>query len=155
MSWHFWLSDKTVRKFQELPIHCQRQNSSLGILVSSKVKWILAGVCWKGASNESGVVVNDDFRFFRSLYLSNHHIQGHKNYILLCSPLMALTWRRIRWPWMILNVHFAIIPSALAGKWPNRHQTCTRRSPGKPASRVCSKSRSAFHQRGTVALAGW
>jgi len=23
MSWHFWLSDKTVRKFAQLPIYCQ------------------------------------------------------------------------------------------------------------------------------------
>jgi len=30
----------------------------------------------------------------------------------------------------------------LAGKWPDRHQTCTRWSPGKPASRLCSRSRS-------------
>ena len=30
----------------------------------------------------------------------------------------------------------------LAGKWPDRHQTCTRWSPGKPASRVFSRSRS-------------
>jgi len=27
------------------------------------------------ASNESGVVENGDFRFFRSLYLSNFHTQ--------------------------------------------------------------------------------
>ena len=30
----------------------------------------------------------------------------------------------------------------LAGKWPNRDQTCTRWSSGKPASRVCSRSKS-------------
>ena len=24
MIWRFWLWDKTVRKFEELPIHCQR-----------------------------------------------------------------------------------------------------------------------------------
>jgi len=30
----------------------------------------------------------------------------------------------------------------LAGNWPDRHQTCTRWSPGKPASRMCSRSRS-------------
>ena len=30
----------------------------------------------------------------------------------------------------------------LPGKWPDRDQTCTRWSPGKPASRVCSRSRS-------------
>jgi len=30
----------------------------------------------------------------------------------------------------------------LAGKWSDRYQTCTWWSPGKPASRVCSRSRS-------------
>jgi len=30
----------------------------------------------------------------------------------------------------------------LPGKWPDRHQTCTLWSPGEPASRVCSRSRS-------------
>jgi len=30
----------------------------------------------------------------------------------------------------------------LADKWPDRHQTCTRWTPGQRASRVCSKSRS-------------
>ena len=30
----------------------------------------------------------------------------------------------------------------LAGKWPDRHQTCTRSTPGQRASRVCSRSRS-------------
>jgi len=34
-------------------------------------------------SNESGVVVNGDFRFFRSLYLPNFHSQGHNYYSLL------------------------------------------------------------------------
>jgi len=29
----------------------------------------------------------------------------------------------------------------LAGKWLDRHQTCTQWSPDKPASRVCSRSR--------------
>jgi len=44
----------------------------------------------EGASNESGVVVNGDFRFFRSLYLPNLHIQGHNYYIVPCSPLVVL-----------------------------------------------------------------
>jgi len=44
----------------------------------------------EGTSNESGVVVNGDFRFFRSLYLPNLHIQGQNYYIVLCSPLVAL-----------------------------------------------------------------
>ena len=51
---------------------------------------IFAGFDREGASNESGVVVNGDFRFFCSLYLRNLHIQGHNYYIVLCSPLLAL-----------------------------------------------------------------
>ena len=111
MNWRFWLSDKTVRKFEELPIYCRRQNCSPGILVSSKVRfmWIFAGVyARQGASNESGVVVNGDFRFFRSIYLPNLHIQGHKYYIVLCSPLVTLHLRRYGWRWMNLNGHFAL-----------------------------------------------
>jgi len=55
MIWRFWLSDKTVRKFEELPIYCQRQNCSPGILVSSKVwfivtRWFL----------ENGLLLNPD-----------------------------------------------------------------------------------------------
>ena len=110
MSWHLWLSDKTVRKFEELPIYCQQENCSPWNLVPSKVRfiWIFQGVCWRGASNECGVIVNGDFRFFRSLYLPNHHIHGHNYYTVLCSPLVALHWHRNGWPWMTLNGYFAL-----------------------------------------------
>jgi len=47
------------------------------------------GGCWRGASNESGVVVNGDFRLFRSVYVPGLHIQGHNYYIVVCSPLVA------------------------------------------------------------------
>ena len=42
---------KTVEKFVELPIHCQRQNCSPGILVSSKARCMLkiAGFAGEGA----------------------------------------------------------------------------------------------------------
>ena len=43
---------------------------------------IRGGLLERGA-NGSGVVVNGDFRFFRSLYLPNLHIQGHNYYIVL------------------------------------------------------------------------
>jgi len=117
MNWRFWLSGKTVRKFEELPIHCQRQNCSPGNLVFSKVRfmWIFAGFAGEGASNEWGVVVNGDFRFFRSLYLLNLHIQGHNYHIVLCSPLVALHWRRNGWPWMTLNGHFALKSGSNSG----------------------------------------
>ena len=76
MGWRLRLSDKTVQKLAELPIYNQGQKCSLGILVSSKVRFmgIFAGFAGEGASNESGVLKNGDFRFFRSLYLPNLHI---------------------------------------------------------------------------------
>jgi len=45
---------------------------------------IREGSLENGGSNESGVVENGDFRFFRSSYLSNFHIQGH-NILLYCT----------------------------------------------------------------------
>ena len=109
----------------------QQQKCIPGIAVSSEIKFmrIFGGVLWlggfkwewgprkwrfslifagKGASNDSVVVQNGDFRFFRSLYLPNLHIQGHNYYIVLCSPLVALHWRRNGWPWMTLSGHFAL-----------------------------------------------
>ena len=74
----------------------------------------------EGASNECGVVVNGDFRFFRSLYLPNLHIHGHNYYIVLCSLLVALHWHRNKWPSMTLNGHFCIkIWSELGIQWVN------------------------------------
>ena len=40
MNWRFWISDKTLRKFEELRIYCQRQNCNPGILVSRKVRFM-------------------------------------------------------------------------------------------------------------------
>jgi len=69
MGWHLRLSDKTVRKFTVLPIYCQRQKCSPGNVVSGSIRFmqIFAGVRYRGASNERGVVENGDFRFIRSL----------------------------------------------------------------------------------------
>jgi len=46
-----------------------------------RIAWFAA----QGASNESGVVENGNFHFFRSvgLYLPGLHIQGHNHYIVL------------------------------------------------------------------------
>jgi len=69
MGWCLRFSDETVRKFAELPIYCQRQKCSPGNVVSGSIRFmqIFAGVPM-GASNESVVVENGDFRFFHSLY---------------------------------------------------------------------------------------
>ena len=106
MGWRLRLPDKTVRKFAGLPIYCQRQKCSPGNVVSGSIRFmqLFAGVPWGGSIKWEWVVENDDFRFFRSLYLTNFHIQGHN---VLCSPLVALHWHRNKWPWMTLNGHFA------------------------------------------------
>jgi len=70
--------------------------------------WIFTGICWRGASNENWVVVNGDFRFFRSAYVPNLHIQDHNYNIVLCSPLEAFHWHRNAWPWMTMNGHFVL-----------------------------------------------
>ena len=110
MGWHLWLSDKTVRKFAELPIYCQRQECSQGNVVSASIRFmqIFAGVPWGGGIKwEWGGRKWRYFRFFRWLYLMLH-IQGHNYYSVLCSPLVALHWHRNRWPWISLNGHFAL-----------------------------------------------
>ena len=81
------LSDKTVRKFAELPIYCQRQKCSPGNVVSGSIRFmqIFAGVRWGVASkrsNESGVVQSGDFRFIHSLssehftYMATRQLSG-------------------------------------------------------------------------------
>jgi len=52
------------------------QKCSPGIAVSSEIKFIqiFAGVRWRGASNESGVVENGDFRLFHPLYFPDLYI---------------------------------------------------------------------------------
>ena len=69
MGWRLRISNKTVRKRAELAIYCQRQKCSPGNVVSGSIRFmqIFAGVRWRGASNESGIVDNGDFRFIRSL----------------------------------------------------------------------------------------
>jgi len=69
VGWRLRLSDKTVRKFAELPIYCQRQKCSPGNVVSGSIRFCRysRGFAGEGASNESGVVENGDFRFIPSL----------------------------------------------------------------------------------------
>jgi len=74
MVWRLRVLDKTVRKFAELPIYCQRQKCSPRerSFWQYKVYADISGGSWeRGASIESGVVENGDFRFIRSL-LSEH-----------------------------------------------------------------------------------
>jgi len=69
---------------------------------------------------------------------------------VLCVSLLLLAhsknelmqWRGFRRLSVCLSICKLLRKSLfLADNWPDRHQTCTRWSPGKPASRVCSRSR--------------
>ena len=106
------LSDKTVRKLAELPIYCQRQKCSPGILVSSKVSFmgIFAGVRWRGGVKwEWGVKIWRFSLFSLAVSSEPSHLRQHLLYYrMLCSPLVALQWYQNRWPWMTLNGHFAL-----------------------------------------------
>jgi len=95
MSWRLRVSDKTIQKFAELPIYCQRQKCSPGNVVSGSIRFvqIFAGVRCKGASNESVVVENGDFYFFRSLssehftYMATPHDSFH---VMRLSMILAI-----------------------------------------------------------------
>jgi len=65
MDWRLRLSDKTVRKFAELPIYCQRQKCSPRNVVSGSIRFmqIFAGFAGERASIESCVVENGDFGY--------------------------------------------------------------------------------------------
>ena len=85
-------------------------------------------------------------------------IYGHlfSQFVLLLRPLAGAKYcnQFVHNVHNVLNLHW---PSLLAGKWPDRHQTCTRWSPGKSASTVCSRSRSRSRSKsrdtGTFVLA--
>ena len=70
---HTCVWESTTKICMKIDPYYQRQKCSPGILVSSRVSFIriFAGVHWGGASNESGVVENGDFRFSRLLYQLN------------------------------------------------------------------------------------
>jgi len=69
MGWCLRLSDKTVRKFAELPIYYQRQKCSLGNVVSNSIRFmqIFAGVRWREGIKWEWGSWNGDFHFIRSL----------------------------------------------------------------------------------------
>ena len=100
MSWRFWLSHKTVRKFAQLPTYYQRQKCSPGILVCRKVRvmCIFARVHWRG-----GVKWEWGCRKWRFLLLllaiSSEPLHRRPQVGLLCERLnkegRISTWRRL------------------------------------------------------------
>ena len=60
-------------------------------------------------------------------------------FFLAHSKNELMQWRGVRRLSVCKLLHKSLL---LAEKWPDRHQTCIRWSPGQRASRVCSTSRS-------------
>jgi len=79
MGWRLRLSDKTVQKFAELSIYCQRQKCSPGNVVSGSIRFmqIFAGVRWgRGVKWEWGHLkwrfLLHSFTVFRTFYIHGH-----------------------------------------------------------------------------------
>jgi len=83
---------------------CQQRRCSPMSLVSGNISFIqvFAGVPWRGASNDSGMVENGNFQCFQSL---SSEIRPELLYSIICS-LLAFCWPQNTWPWMALNGHF-------------------------------------------------
>ena len=85
---------------------------------------------------------------FRCLLPTELWEGGVKNGKIVSSPFLAhsknelMQWRGVRRPSVCPSVCKLLRKSLLAHKWPDRHQTFTRWTPGQRASRVCSRSRS-------------
>ena len=69
---------------------------------------IRGGSLERGRQMSVGATYMAIFTSFVRYYLPKLHIHGHNYYIVLCSPLVALHWRRNGWPWMNLNGYFAL-----------------------------------------------
>ena len=90
-------------------------------------------LAWKG-------VVSSSIRYIIGLAIAVTNV--YKRF-LAHSKNELTQWRGVRRLSVRLSVCKLLRKSLLLpGKWPDRHQTFTRWSPGKPASRVCSGSRS-------------
>ena len=107
MGWRFRLSDKTVRKFAELPIY-HIQKCSPGNEVSGSIRFmqIFEGVRWRGASNESGVVKMAIFASF-----------------VHCLPNILHTWPHNSFQVIRLSMTLSIFQ----GHWTLSHQISQKR----------------------------
>jgi len=78
----------TTKIWMKIDPYCQRQKCRLGILVSSKIRFlrIFAGVRWTGGFKWERGRWQGDFRFFRWLSISRTFT--YKNTILYCNILL-------------------------------------------------------------------
>jgi len=143
MGWRLQLSYKTVQKFVELPIYCQRQKCSPGNVVSGSIRFmqIFVGVPWGwGVKWECGRwkwrFSLFSFTVYRTFYIHGHktaftwcdcrwrwryfkvirlfHIKSYYR-LLIGNHTLAFDWCHFWWPWMIFEGHFTL-PSLISRK---------------------------------------
>ena len=110
MNWRFWLSDKLFANLRSYlyTISDKIVARDPSFLQGKIYVDIRGGLPREGGQMRVGWSQMAIFASFARYYLRNLHIQGHNYYIVVCSPLMALHWRRNGWHWMTLNGHFAL-----------------------------------------------
>jgi len=91
MGWCLRLSDKTVRKFAELPIYCQRQKCSRVNVVSGSLRFtqIFAGVRWRGSVKLQWGRLKWRFSLHSFNVFRAFCIYGH---------MTAFRWYNCQWP---------------------------------------------------------
>jgi len=98
MGWRLRLSDKTVRKFAELPIHCQRQKCSPGNVVSGSIRFtqIFVGVRWRGGVKWEWGSWKWRFSLLLFTVFQIFYIHGHTT---------AFRWYDYQWLWAYFKVN--------------------------------------------------
>jgi len=93
VGWRLRLSDKTVRKFAELSIYCQRQKCSPGNVVSGSIR--IRGVRWRGGVKWEWGRWKSRFSLHSFTVLRIFYIHGHTT---------AVRWYNCQWPWAYFKV---------------------------------------------------
>jgi len=98
------------KNWMKIDPYCQQQKCRPLTLVSGDVRCvrIFAGVLWREASNDSGVIENVDFHRFWTLPLRHLRKWDQHYYTLLFSPLPPFQWPQNIWPWMTLTGYLAL-----------------------------------------------
>jgi len=114
------LLEPTTKIWMKIDPHYQRQKCRPMTLVSDNIRFmrIFIGILWRGASNDSGVIENVDFRGFWTLGLRLWQLRkwGQRYYIPLFSPLSPFQWPQNICPWMTLTGYLAL-NSVFAPVW--------------------------------------
>ena len=106
VSKHMRLSEPTTKIWMKIDPYCQWRRCSAMTVDSDNIRfmWIFRGFPWEGASTDSVVIENIDFRGFRTLHLWHLRKWSQHYYIVLFTPCRLSTDLRnhdLEWPWMV------------------------------------------------------